>query len=261
MSSEKRTDLTTKKNNSVVAFDIEKYADQGFDNVDSKSLQLPFLKILGQLSPQVTQGDSKFIPDARPGMIYNTVTDKLYDGQKGIQVIPAYYKFEYIEWADRGQEGSASPRNIYSADSDIMQKTTRDDSGKDRLENGNYIEETSSHYVVVVEGSTASEALITMKSTQRKKSKKWNSMMNLMQQPRKDGKGTFRPAPFTQLYRLRTVLEKNQLGSWYGWEITSEGICDNESLVQRAMKFRQACSGGSVNVKHDKEEQSAKTPF
>lgn len=82
MSSEKRTDLTTKKNNSVVAFDIEKYADQGFDNVDSKSLQLPFLKILGQLSPQVTQGDSKFIPDARPGMIYNTVTDKLYDGQK-----------------------------------------------------------------------------------------------------------------------------------------------------------------------------------
>jgi hypothetical protein len=80
-----------------------------------------------------------------------------------------------------------------------MQKTTRDDSGKDRLENGNYIEETSSHYVVVVEGSTASEALITMKSTQRKKSKKWNSMMNLMQQPRKDGKGTFRPAPFTQI--------------------------------------------------------------
>ena len=200
MSSEKRTDLTTKKNNSVVAFDIEKYADQGFDNVDSKSLQLPFLKILGQLSPQVTQGDSKFIPDARPGMIYNTVTDKLYDGQKGIQVIPAYYKFEYIEWADRGQEGSASPRNIYSADSDIMQKTTRDDSGKDRLENGNYIEETSSHYVVVVEGTTASEALITMKSTQRKKSKKWNSMMMSLRQKKKDGSGFFKPAPFTQQY-------------------------------------------------------------
>jgi hypothetical protein len=51
-------------------------------------------------------------------------------------------------------------------------------------------------------------------------------------------------------------LKKNQLGSWYGWEITSEGICDNESLVQRAMKFRQACSGGSVSVKHDKRKNN-----
>ena len=48
---------------------------------------LPFLKILGQLSPQVTQGDSQFISDARPGMIFNTVTNQLYDGQKGIVIL------------------------------------------------------------------------------------------------------------------------------------------------------------------------------
>ena len=69
-----------------------------------------------------------------------------------------------------------------------MSKTNRGDDGKDRLESGNYIEETASHFVVVVEESMASEALITMKSTQRKKSKKWNSMMNMMQVPKKDGK-------------------------------------------------------------------------
>ena len=161
-------DVATKKKNEVATIDIEKFADQGFENIDSKSLQLPFLKILGQLSPQVTAGDSKYIDSAKPGMIYNTVTDKLYDGNKGILVIPAYYKFEYIEWADRGQEGSNAPRNIYPADSDIMSKTNRGDDGKDRLESGNYIEETASHFVVVVEESMASEALITMKSTQRK---------------------------------------------------------------------------------------------
>jgi len=72
-----------------------------------------------------------------------------------------------------------------------MSKTNRGDDGKDRLESGNYIEETASHFVVVVEESMASEALITMKSTQRKKSKKWNSMMNMMQVPKKDGKGFF----------------------------------------------------------------------
>ena len=213
MSSSK--DVDVKKNNALATVDIEKFADQGFDNIDSKSLQLPFLKILSQLSPQVTQGDSKFIEKARPGMIINTVTDK----------------------------------------------TTRGDDGKDRLQNGNYIEETASHYVVICEEQMATEALITMKSTQRKKSKKWNSMMNLMQVPKKNGKGFFRPAPFTQLYRLKTVLEKNNLGSWYGWEITSEGTCDNQGLVERAAKFRESVMGGSVKVKHNKEEQQEKTPF
>ena len=53
-------DVATKKKNEVATIDIEKFADQGFENIDSKSLQLPFLKILGQLSPQVTAGDSKY---------------------------------------------------------------------------------------------------------------------------------------------------------------------------------------------------------
>ena len=43
---------------------LEQFGDAGFENVDSKSLALPFLKVLGQLSPQVTQGDSQFMADA-----------------------------------------------------------------------------------------------------------------------------------------------------------------------------------------------------
>lgn len=259
MSNDKQ--VATKSKNEVATIDIEKFADQGFENIDSKSLQLPFLKILGQLSPQVTAGDSKYIEAAKPGMIYNTVTDKLYDGNKGMLVIPAYYKFEYIEWADRGQEGSNAPRNIYPADSDIMSKTNRGDDGKDRLQSGNYIEETASHFVVVVEESMASEALITMKSTQRKKSKKWNSMMMSLRQKRKNGQGFFKPAPFTQQYTMKTVLEKNNLGSWFGWEIEYQGPVGNEEVMKSAFDFYESCKKGSVRVNHNKEEQAPKTPF
>ena len=165
-----------KEAGAVATMDIEQFGDEGFENVDSKSLALPFLKVLGQLSPQVTQGDSQFIADARPGMIYNTVTNELYNGAEGINVIPCFYKLEYIEWKDR-DKGAVAPVNVYPSDSNIMTKTTRGDDGKDRLENGNYVEETASHYVMVVEPEKSSTALITMKSTQRKKSKKWNSMM------------------------------------------------------------------------------------
>jgi len=248
------------KAGAVANLNIEQFADAGFENVDSKSLALPFLKVLGQLSPQVTQGDSQFISEARAGMIYNTVTDELYDGAKGITVVPCYYKLEYIEWKDR-EKGAVAPVNVYSSDSDIMSKTTRGDDGKDRLENGNYIEETASHYVLIVEPDKTSTALLTMKSTQRKKSKKWNSMMMSLRQKRKSGAGFFKPAPFTQRYSLKTVLEKNNLGSWFGWEIEHVGGVDSEEVMKAAFDFYESCKKGAVRVNHNKEEQAAKTPF
>jgi hypothetical protein len=259
---DKKEVATRQTGGAVANLNIEKFADEGFDNVDSKSLALPFLKILGQLSPQVTQGDSQFIQDARPGMIFNTVTNQLYDGTKGISVIPCFYKLEYIEWRDRGMEGSSAPVNIYSSDSDIMSKTTRDDKNKDRLENGNYVEETASHYVLVVEGEgVASTAMMTMKSTQRKKSKKWNSMMMSVREKKKDGTGYFKPAPFTQMYTLKTVLEKNNLGSWYGWEIEHQGSVQSNDVLEAAYNFYKSCKQGAVKVNHDKEESVEKTPF
>ena len=248
------------KAGAVANLNIEQFADAGFENVDSKSLALPFLKVLGQLSPQVTQGDSQFISEARAGMIYNTVTDELYDGAKGITVVPCYYKLEYIEWKDR-EKGAVAPVNVYTSDSDIMSKTTRGDDGKDRLENGNYIEETASHYVLIVEPEKTSTALLTMKSTQRKKSKKWNSMMMSLRQKRKSGAGFFKPAPFTQKYSLKTVLEKNNLGSWFGWEIEHVGGVDSEEVMKAAFDFYESCKKGAVRVNHNKEEQAAKTPF
>jgi len=249
-----------KEAGAVAAINIEQFADEGFDNVDSKSLALPFLKVLGQLSPQVTQGDSNFMPEAKAGMIYNTVTDELYDGQKGITVIPCFYKLEYIEWKDR-DKGAVAPVNVYPSDSDIMSKTNRGDDGKDRLPNGNYIEETASHYVMVVEPEKSSTALVTMKSTQRKKSKKWNSMMMSLRQKRKSGQGFFKPAPFTQQYTMKTVLEKNNLGSWFGWEIEHQGPVQSDEVMKAAFDFYESCKKGSVRVNHNKEEQVEKTPF
>ena len=63
---EQSNEVSIKKEAGAIAnVNIEQFADAGFDNVDSKSLALPFLKVLGQLSPQVTQGDSQFNPEAK----------------------------------------------------------------------------------------------------------------------------------------------------------------------------------------------------
>lgn len=51
-----------------------------------------------------------------------------------------------------------------------MAKTSRADDGKDRLENGNYIEDTGNHFVYILDkdGKPLESALITMKSTQKR---------------------------------------------------------------------------------------------
>ena len=78
----KDVEVIAKKGGALANINIEQFADSGFDNVDAKSVALPFLKVLGQLSPQVTQGDSQFIEAARAGMIFNTVTNQLFNGSR-----------------------------------------------------------------------------------------------------------------------------------------------------------------------------------
>ena len=99
---------------------------------------------------------------AEPGMIFNTVTKRLYDGEEGVNIIPCFYKREYVEWSDRG-EGTSAPVAIHTVDSGIIKEATRDASYKDRLPNGNYLENTASYFVLIDDGTSA---LISMKKGQ-----------------------------------------------------------------------------------------------
>jgi hypothetical protein len=76
-------EIKAKTNGSVSLFGND--LSKGFENMTQEDMALPFVRILGQLSPQVTEGDAKYIEGAKPGMIYNTVTSELYDGKKRYQ--------------------------------------------------------------------------------------------------------------------------------------------------------------------------------
>ena len=100
--------------------------------MSQEDLALPFLKVLGQLSPEVNTRHAKHIKGAEPGMILNTVTNELHDGAKGISVIPCYYKREFVEWKDRG-ESMGAPVGVHAANSDVVSSAKRDNMNKDRL--------------------------------------------------------------------------------------------------------------------------------
>ena len=240
------TNVQVKSNAQLPANTFEQDAGKGLGKLTQEDLALPFLKILGQLSPEVNKRDGKYVEGAEPGMIYNSVSGELYDGTKGISVIPCFYKLEYIEWKDRG-EGSGAPVAIHSSASDIMSKTKMDANYKDRLPNGNYIEKTASHFVLITQ-PTAATALISMKSTQLKISRKWNSMMAGIKMKGKNG--MFTPASFSHTYQLRTVQQSNDKGTWFGWEVQKIGPVSNTEIYQQAKAFADNISQGNVKAKH-----------
>ena len=242
--------VTEKKSAGLPSNMFEGDAAKGLGTIGQEDLALPFLKILGQLSPEVNKRDGKYVEGAEPGMIFNSVSGELYDGVKGIDVIPCFYKLEYIEWKDRG-EGPGAPVAIYDSSSDIMSKTKPDANYKDRLPNGNYIEKTASHFVIV-SGDSPSTALISMKSTQLKISRKWNSMMSGIKM--KGANGMFTPASFSHIYKLKTTQMQNDKGTWFGWEVNKVGPVTDKGLYDQARSFSESISKGSVKAKHGEDK-------
>ena len=229
---------------------FEADANKGAQNISQEDLALPFLKVLGQLSPEINSRDAKYIKGAQPGMILNTVTGDYYDGEKGINVLPVFYKRQYIEWQDRGASMGA-PVAIHEVDSDLLSKVTRDKSNKDRLPNGNYLENTASHFVILM-GDTPTTALISMKATQLKISRKWNSMMMGIKMQGKSG--LFTPPTYSHIYNLKTVQQSNDKGTWFGWDVAKVGPVQDKAVYDIAKNFADRVSKGEVQAKHGTEE-------
>jgi len=248
-------DVTTKKDGAVAINMFEADADQGTQNISQEDLALPFLKVLGQLSPEINKRDGKYIDGAEPGMIINTVTNEIFDGSKGIQIIPAFYKRQYVEWQDRGTSTGA-PVAIHDADSDIVSQTTRDKSYKDRLPNGNYLENTANHFVIQVSDNPTS-ALISMKSTQLKVSRKWNSMMMGIKMQGKNG--LFTPPTYSHIYNLKTVQMSNDKGTWFGWDISKVVPVSEKGMYDIAKNFAEKIGKGEVEAKPESQEPAKKT--
>jgi hypothetical protein len=219
--------VTTKKEGALAVNMFEADANQGAQNIAQDDLALPFLKVLGQLSPEINKTHSKFIKGAEAGMILNSVSGELFNGEEGIEVLPVFYKRQYVEWADRGASTGA-PVAIHEADSDIISQTTRDKSYKDRLPNGNYLENT-----------------------------KWNSMMMGIKMQGKNG--LFTPPTYSHIYKLKTVQMSNDKGTWFGWDVSKVGPVSDKGVYEIAKNFAERVGKGEIEAKPEVQEETKKS--
>jgi len=245
------------KKSEVTEFDpsmFEADAGDGVSNMGQEDLALPFLKILSGLDPLLDELD-----EAKRGDLYNTVSGQVYKGKDGIRVIPCAYQRKFIQWAPRGS-GSGAPSAMYDTQQECPKVERSKDDNKDYVVGGDgeYIEETHQHFVLILNDDGSVEtALIAMKSTALKKSRKWNSMMLSTTMQGKNG--PFTPPRYSQVYLMKTVQEENSKGSWHNWEMSREGPIKDSGIYKRAKDFYESIASGDVVVKHQSEDEPQTT--
>jgi hypothetical protein len=223
-------------------------------------MQIPFLRIIQALSPQLKKSDAAFIEGAGQGDIFNTVTDKVWDGDEGVVVIPVYFEMKFLEFVPRTQGGGFVGE--LSADSNDVRTAIRDtDTNLELLHNGNELVRSAQHYVKIVhEDGNLENAIVDMKKTQLKRSRLWLSMMMMQKH-----NGNTLPS-FANTYRLKTVEDGNDKGSWGSWSIALEGRVPSLEAFKDAKELHESIRRGELKLAPPPAEgavtdQSEDVPF
>jgi len=233
-------------------------AGSGLENIGAEDVTIPRLKILQAMSPEVNKHDGKYVKGATTGDIINTVNSTLYNEDNPLVVLPVAYKRLFLEWTPRESGGGLVAQHD---DAEILSKTTKNEMYQDVLENGNYIQTSATHFVLVINKDGGYDtAMISMAGTQLKRSRTWNSMMASVKM--KSGDKVFTPPSFSQKYSLSCVQESNDRGTWFGWGINAMGqVTEDEMTYYEAAKTFAEQVGGINLSQTSANTETGDAPF
>jgi len=230
--------------------DILEYEGEGAA-YDSSEMQIPFVRILQAMSPQLKKREAEYIEGSEQGDMFNTVTKQHWTGEDGIVVIPCFQTTKYLEFTPRDQGGGF--RGEIAPTDPILKRTERM-GAKEMLPTGNELVKSDQHYCLVVEpDGTYQPVVIDMKSSQLKVSRRWKTQiaMQKIAHPR-DGRMVTPPLFATQ-WKFTTVEESNDQGTWFNYSIEKIGLLEDRQLLQEAKSFRDSVAAGEVKAAADPE--------
>lgn len=262
-------DMRDEREKNIVVSDEDLLAQdsgRGLQGIKPEDMAIPFLAIIQSGSPQRKKSDGQYIPGAEEGMVFNSVTNELFNVEREpIIFIPCAFEIKILQWRDRETAGGGLIA-IHGADDPIISQAHREGS-REILPDGTYLVRTAQHYgLVVYPDGSFKRAVAAMSSTQLKKSRRWLTIMGEKQL--KDSSGRiFTPPSYAFKYRLTTQAEQNDKGSWYGWRIEEGGRLDlkaERDVFDAARRFSTAIAAGAVKVSQpvsDGSGQSGDIPF
>jgi len=218
--------------------------DRGNEGITKEDLVIPRLSIIQAISPELDENDPAYIEGAKAGMLFNTLTRKLYTE---ILVVPIMYEKVYLIWRDRKKGGGFGG-----------QYTTENEAGAaiGEMEDPDSWEatDTPTHLCLAVSDGKPFEIAIPMPKSKAKISRQLNSTIRLFGGPR-----------FSRVYRVTGVDDKNNAGEKFkNFRIDFAGFPSKE-LFDVAEKLFTDLSSGNIKYKvddnYEEAEPTKKTPF
>jgi len=182
---------------------LDDFSMKGFEDINSDTMSIPFLKIAQSLNPELNSRKPEYIKGLQVGQFFNSVTGAIYGEELNINII--HFEHLYTEWKpNRG--GFVDRMTPEQAFDKAVDKTF----GKWKTAEGNDLQENYS-YFVLVEGHEQDGILVmSLASSAIKNAKKLNKLIT--SQMFKDGS---RMAPHHQVYKVSTLFMSNDQGDWY----------------------------------------------
>lgn len=225
----------------------------GNENVTRDDLATPFLIVLQANSPEVKKSDPRCVPGAEEGMLIHSLTKRLYDGRRGLDVIDCYFEPLLLRWKPRGPQGGGGGFKgvIDPADPILKQARPGEKSELSRvLPDGTEVNETNQHYMLV--RPTGSDepyvpVVLGLSSTQIKKSRQLNANISL--EKVRNAAGELVPIPrFGLVFKLTTIVETKDTNTWFGVHFDKVRRVNREEL-REGVAFYKAISSGDRRAK------------
>lgn len=247
----------------------------GMEGAGQEAFAIPFLAVLQKNSPQVDEDDSSaYVKGAKAGMLYETVSGKLYDGREGALIVPCAYKRTFLRWGPRSGEG-AGFRGEVSADEIATMRAAGKivevegrlyaplDDGSVNPQKSDRFSETRNHFCLLVDTNelTVKQVLLSLTSTQVKKSKTLMSMLSGVRVGPPNNRRM--PDTYANLVRITTVPESNEKGSWYGVKFELAGLVGSlpggmgRAVYELGREFNKSVAHGSVTARYEEAAQHA----
>ncbi len=254
------TEVAVQKSSDVTTYDYGDDAGVGFEGTKSSDLSIPFLGVLQSNSPQVEDNN----PDgAASGMLYNTVTRELLDGEKGIVFLPCHKDTAFVEWVPRDLGGGFV--GMHDPDGDVVKASKEAHEADPDAKFGKYkvgkndLIETYYVYGLILDDTgeeTQGFAVISFTSTKIKAYRDWTTAMYTL-------KG--KPPIFANRARIRTVKQKNDFGTFFNfcidplretWVKSLISPITNKELLVEASGFREMVTSGMARAAFETERST-----
>ena len=239
--------VAQKKTTQVVVSELDKMLEAdsgaGLENITTEDMQIPFIRIIQALSPQLQKDDPLYIKGAEQGDIFNTVSQEIYKQDEGVVVVPAFFEKKFLEFQLRSS-GGGFVRELAADDKDITM-TSRENT-VELLPNGNELVRTHQHLVIAQSADgTIAPSVLDMKKTQLKVSRRWNTLKNSARLP----SGALMPI-YGTAWQVTTVLEANDQGKWFNYKLDriNDVTPEIEKMMLEARNMYQGVSKGEVKM-------------